>query len=82
MSVQEPEFDPAEMDLPPDLVRDMLMSRYAATVERLGAPVYSSVGWHRATEELAVLKPPPADDSSMFVRTKEQSGAKAPRPTR
>eukprot|EP00892_Ulva_mutabilis_P005228 jgi/Ulvmu1/3077/UM015_0117.1 len=40
-------FDPAEMGLPGDLVRDMLMLRLAKKQEQLGVPIYKAVSPHR-----------------------------------
>jgi hypothetical protein len=38
-------FDPEEMPVPGDTVRDLLLYKYAATQAKLGVPIYKCVGW-------------------------------------
>jgi hypothetical protein len=55
-SSQEPAFDASAMDLPGTVIRDMLLMKYTVTQARLGVPVYSSVGWYRASENQETRK--------------------------
>jgi hypothetical protein len=64
---EEKEGDAGEATLPPDIIRDILHYKYAETQNRLGAPIYSSIGWRRMPEdELGLLKPLP-EDSHMLI---------------
>lgn len=53
--------------LPDNVIRDMLAFKYAATQARVGAPIYSTVGWKRAPDEvLGSVRPPPLDEAARF----------------
>jgi hypothetical protein len=64
--VQAQPFDPETDDLPIDLVRDLLLPRYVEKQARLGAAIYSSVGWRQGSYAYSVTAPP-ADDVSNFA---------------
>ena len=54
--------------LPDNVVRDMLMFKYAQTQARVGAPIYSTVGWKcTADEALGSLRPPALDEAPRLV---------------